>query len=139
MKVYCKSSVGRCLSGICATISRHIRQSCAKASAADPAFVGVLALAVEQNAERFGLSEETLENLRSLIDQRENAAINLALEIRELPPVERRRRLEPFVAESERMGLAMLSVQQRSRLDQLRIQRAGMSTLAEPVWSSCWA
>jgi type II secretory pathway component GspD/PulD (secretin) len=102
-------------------------------AAADPAFVGVLALAVEpENAQRLELSEETLENLKSLIDQRENAAINLALEIRELPPVARRERLQPFVAESERMGLAMLSETQRSRLAQLRIQRAGMATLTDP-------
>ncbi len=99
---------------------------------ADPAFVGVLALAVDdEGARRLELTDEVREKLIALIDKREQEAVNLALQIRELPPAERERRLAPFVAESERMGMALLTVEQRSKLHQFRIQRAGMASLAE--------
>ncbi len=100
--------------------------------AADPAFVGVLALAVDDDAaQRLELADEVREKLLTLIDQREREAVSLALQIKDLPPSERLRRLAPFVAESERLGMAMLTVEQRSKLYQLRLQRAGMASLAE--------
>ncbi|MCO6458491.1 MAG: hypothetical protein J5I93_24565 [Pirellulaceae bacterium] len=105
----------------------------AAARAADPAFVGILALAVEEDGiARLGLSDEEKDKLLKLIDQREAAAVNLALEIKDLPPPEQTARLAPFVAESERLGMALLSLEQREKLQQLRIAKAGMETLAEP-------
>ncbi len=101
--------------------------------AVDPDFVGVLAIAVDDSvAQRLGLSDETRQQLRELIDKRMNAAVSLALSIKDLPPEERARRLAPFVKESEQLGMKLLSLAQRSKLNQLRLQRGGMGTLAEP-------
>lgn len=118
--------------GLLLLASVWIGMTWAPAAAADPAFVGILALAAEEESARaLGLTEEAREELRALISQRENAAINLALAIKDLPPQERDRRLAPFVAESERMGMKLLTLEQRSKLSQLRLRREGMSTLAD--------
>lgn len=102
------------------------------ARAVDPEFVGVLALAMENDvAQRLGLSDEVRQELGELIDQRIKEAVSLALSIKDLPPVERERRLKPFVEESERLGMRLLTLEQRSMLNQLRLQRRGMTTLAE--------
>ncbi len=101
--------------------------------AADPAFVGILALATDDTvAQRLALSDEVKAKLRQLVQKRENAAIDLALSIKDLPPDERARRLAPFVQESERLGMELLTLEQRSKLSQLRLQRSGMASLAEP-------
>ncbi|MBW3596124.1 MAG: hypothetical protein KY475_02485 [Planctomycetes bacterium] len=102
-------------------------------AAAEPEFVGILALAVEEDVARtLGLSEETRQALVDLIDRREAEALNLALEVRSLPPEERQARLAPVVEESERLGLALLNHQQRAMLERIRLARSGLSTLAEP-------
>lgn len=102
------------------------------ARAADPAFVGILSLAVdEQGARHLGLSDEVREKLRRLVDQRVTEATNLALSIKDLPPELRAERLAPFVAESERLGFELLTQEQRSKLNQLRLQRTGMASLAD--------
>ena len=86
----------------------------------------------DRGAQHLGLSDEVREKLRRLIERRESEAINLALEIKDLPPEVRAERLAPFVAESEREGMALLTQEQRSRLNQLRLQRTGMVSLSEP-------
>ncbi len=101
--------------------------------AADATFVGVLALAVEDDvARQLGLSPEVHARLKKFVAERENAAVNLVLEIRELPPEVRAGRIREFAAKIEREGLAMLTLEQRSKLEQIRIQRTGMDTLVEP-------
>ena len=103
------------------------------ARAADPSFVGVLALAVDKDvADRLGLSDEVRGKLRQLVNEREDAALEMVLTIKDLPPMEQTSRLTPFVAESERMGFALLALAQRERLQQIRLAREGMSALAEP-------
>ena len=100
--------------------------------AADPSFVGVLSLAVDdQGAKHLGLSEDVREKLRRLVERREKDATNLALSIKDLPPDIRAERLAPFVVESERQGMELLTQEQRSKLNQLRLQRTGMASLAE--------
>jgi type II secretory pathway component GspD/PulD (secretin) len=100
---------------------------------ADRTFVGVLAIAVEADVtERLGLNATTRERLVSLIDRREQEAVNLALAIKDLPPAEIEARLAPFVAESERQGMRLLTVEQRAILQQLRIAKAGMRSLSDP-------
>lgn len=102
------------------------------AHAAEPQFVGTLAMAVEpETAQLLGLSEETRQKLLELIERREREALKLTLENRDLPPPELARRLEPFVAESERMGYALLTLEQRARLNQLKVARGGMTSLAD--------
>jgi hypothetical protein len=103
------------------------------ASAADPSFVGVLALAVERDvADRLGLSDEARGRLRQLVNEREDAALEMVLSIKDLPPMEQTARLTPFVEESERLGFALLTVAQREKLRQIRLAREGMSALSEP-------
>lgn len=101
--------------------------------AADATFVGVLAYAVDDlGAQRLGLSEEVRERLLKLIDDRENAALNMVLKIKDLPPPEIAKRLTPFVKESEDLGFDLLTREQRSILEQMRVAKAGMSSLGNP-------
>jgi type II secretory pathway component GspD/PulD (secretin) len=102
------------------------------AIAADSAFVGILALAVDDAASKqLELSDETKAKLIELIDKREEEALGLALAIKDLPADQRAARLAPFVAESERQGLELLSDAQRTRLAQIQLASAGMSALAD--------
>ena len=102
------------------------------APAADEAFVGVLALAADEEGVRvLGLSEETRAALAKLIERREGEAVRVVLDARELPAAEKAARLAEFVAESERQGRALLTVSQREKLEQIRLARAGMLTLGE--------
>lgn len=103
-----------------------------EARAADPAFVGILAYALEDEAQaRLQLSDETLQKLREVIAAREQQAISLALSIKDLPREQRNARLEPFVRESEKQGLALLTLEQRSMLRQYLVYRSGMASLAQ--------
>ena len=95
-------------------------------------FVGILAVAVDEpGARRLGLTDEVKARLQDLIDRRVKEATNLAMQIKDLPPAERERRLAPFVKQSEQLGMELLTVQQRAILQQMRIARAGMSSLAD--------
>ncbi len=128
MNAWNRSSFG-CLALVGALLMVH---GSTPARAADPSFVGILALAVEEDvAQKLQLSDETKSQLLDLIDQREAEVGSLALEIKDLPPDARQARLAPFVAESERLGLALLTLQQRSALEQIRLARAGLETVAE--------
>ncbi|MBM4002900.1 MAG: hypothetical protein FJ295_06360 [Planctomycetes bacterium] len=101
--------------------------------AADAAFVGVLALAVEEPvAKKLGISDDLRAKLAKIVEIRETEALELALEIKNLTPAERNARLAPFVAESEKRGLALLSEEHRVQLEQIRIGKAGLITLLEP-------
>ena len=102
------------------------------ASAADPSFVGVLALAVDPDvASRLKLDDDARKKLLELIAKREQAALQLALEIKDLPPTVQEERLAPFVAESEKLGFELMSIEQRDELARIRVAQAGMVTLAE--------
>jgi hypothetical protein len=71
----------------CATLSR----------AAEPDFVGVLALVVEDEvAGKLTLSDGARAKLLEVIDRRENEALEIVLEIRDLPLTQRDARLAPF-------------------------------------------
>ncbi len=103
------------------------------ATAADPAFVGVLALAIEDDVAReIGLTPEVHDKLKKLVARRENEAVDFVLQIRELPPEVRAERIREYATKIEREGLALLSLDQRSKLEQIRIRRKGMDTLIEP-------
>ncbi|TVS16088.1 MAG: hypothetical protein EA424_14840 [Planctomycetaceae bacterium] len=105
--------------------------------AADMSFVGVLALAVERDvAAQLELSDTTRQQLLELIDRRENQALEMVQENRDLPPSEQAARLLPFVAESERMGFALLTLQQRQKLQSIRVARSGMLSLGEAELAS---
>jgi type II secretory pathway component GspD/PulD (secretin) len=101
--------------------------------AGDPAFVGLLALATEPDvAKKLGLSDEVIEKLETLIEQRESEALELALKLKDLPADERTAQMKPFVAESERLGFMHFEEPQLVKLHQIRVFRAGLATLGEP-------
>lgn len=100
------------------------------ARAQDPAFVGMLALAVEDNvALALGLSDDVKKQLNELIAKREDEILKAGID--QLPEDEQKAKLAAFVAESEKQGLALLSKDQQTRLIQIRIARGGLSTLAD--------
>ena len=95
---------------------------------AAPELVGVLALAIEADvADKLGLTEGQRQKLIELVDARESEALELAIQLKNLPPAERAAKLAPFRRESESLGLALLSKQQRARLQQIRMARWGLA------------
>jgi type II secretory pathway component GspD/PulD (secretin) len=103
------------------------------ASSATPEFVGALALAVEPPvAKELALSDEQHTKLLAVIDTRENEAVELAVTLKDLSPAERDAKLAAFRRESEAKGLAILTPEQRAKLEKLRLARTGLAALAEP-------
>lgn len=99
---------------------------------ASPEFVGVLAYAVDdEGARALKLDDETRAKLLEIVEQREQAALQLTLANKDLPANELAAKLVPFVAESERQGLELLTQEQRSRLAQLKLARVGLVSLAD--------
>ena len=102
------------------------------AQAAEPEFVGVLALALEKDvAEQLQLKPDQREKLLKLVEQRESDVLEIALKLRNAPPAEREAALGPFRRDSELAGLKLLDATQRAKLDQIRIRRAGGDSFAE--------
>lgn len=102
------------------------------ATAGDESFVGVLALASDPAvAKELGLSDEVQKQLKDYITKRVDDSATLVFEIKDLPQDEQKLKLQPFIAESEKEGLKLLSADQLKKLQQIRIQRLGMSALAE--------
>jgi hypothetical protein len=92
-----------------------------------------LAIAVsDDGARRLGVTDDVKQKLRELVEMREREALSAALQIKDLPTEQIAAKLAPLIAETERQGMELLTVDQRARLEQLRIAEAGMSTLAEP-------
>ena len=109
---------------ICATAGR----------AAEREVVGVLALALEPEiAQQIGLTPTQLAQINQIVVDREAEVLDIAADFRGLTPDERFAKLAPFRKETEEKGLAILSPQQRAKLEQLRFKRYGLSLLADPV------
>ncbi len=101
-------------------------------SAADPELVGVLALAVRpEMAQELGLNEEQLDALNKLISAREAEALDIASEMRKLPSEERVDRMRQLVRELEQKAFRELTIQQRGRLERMRLSKLGLVSLAE--------
>ncbi len=106
----------------------------AAVSAADPEFVGVLALAVEKDgAAQLKLTDDQRARLLALIERRESEVLELALALRGATLAEREARLAPFRQASEAAGLKLLDDAQRALLERLRVRRAGGASLVEPA------
>ncbi|HTQ38106.1 MAG TPA: secretin N-terminal domain-containing protein [Pirellulales bacterium] len=113
--------------GLCAMLLAPVLQ------AADSTFVGVLSLATEDSvAKQLGLSDDARAALDRLIKQREDDALELSQQIKDLSPDERETKLAAFRSESEQMGLKLLSDEQWNRLQQVRLGRDGLASLADP-------
>jgi type II secretory pathway component GspD/PulD (secretin) len=101
--------------------------------AAEPAFVGRLALAVDpQVAKDLGISDDVKKKLEAVIDQREKEALEVVSQVKNLKPADRDAKLAPFVAESEKLGLALLTDDQIAKLNKLRAARLGLVGALEP-------
>jgi len=117
----------------CLTLAAAWLIPAGQATAADPDFVGVLAVAVEPEVAReLGLEGEELQKLKDVVSKRELGVLELQDQLRELPAEERAAKLAEYRAESEKQGLALLTEQQRERLAQLAVRRQGMASLADP-------
>ncbi len=80
-------------------------------------------------AEKLGLSKETRASIASLIEKRLNdpKSLELALSAKNLPAEERAAKLKSFREESEKMGLKLLTEEQQKKLQQVRLEKAGLS------------
>ena len=102
--------------------------------AAEYEVVGVLAYAVEPDvAKEIGLTENQLKQLNDLINNAEAEILTTLSELKDLPPQERSAKLAQFRRGIEDQGLALLSVQQRAKLEQIRLKRLGEKFFADPV------
>jgi type II secretory pathway component GspD/PulD (secretin) len=114
-------------------IAVFVFASAASAVAADATFVGALSLANDSEvAKSLDLSAQTREKLAKLIDDREGEALELSFELKELPEAEKEAKLRSFREESEKLGLKLLTDLQRKQLEQIRLERTGLSALSEP-------
>lgn len=96
-------------------------------------FVGVLSLAVQDDvAAKLQLSAEQKTQLHSLIDDRESKAVDLVMQ-KDLPAADREQKMTAFRQESETKGLALLNADQQKMLEQIRVGRLGLASLAEPA------
>ena len=103
-----------------------------KASAADPAFVGKLALAVDPDvAKEIGLTDEVRSQLLALIDKRETDAVELLGEVKDLPEDQKKAKMAEFVAESEKQGLELLTDEQKAGLGKAGVAKGGMIGLTD--------
>ncbi len=115
---------------ICATCLYFVAGRCC--FAADPTFVGVLNLASDDAvAAQLGLSDDVRSSLTTLIDKREAAALELAMQIKGASAEEQAAKLKTFREESERQGLQLLSAAQRKRLEQIRLDHTGIGAVSE--------
>jgi type II secretory pathway component GspD/PulD (secretin) len=102
------------------------------AADSDAPFVGILALANDAAvAKELGLSDEIKKQLSDLISKRVDEGTPLGLDIKDLSADEQKAKLAPFVAESEKQGLALLTNEQKAKLQQIRVRQLGMKGLLD--------
>ncbi|MFN3152368.1 secretin N-terminal domain-containing protein [Bremerella sp.] len=106
----------------------------ASLNAADPTFVGSLALALEdETVSELQLSDEVHMKLKTLAYEREKQALDLALELKGASPEEKQAKLDAYVAESEKQAMALLTPEQQEKLKKLEIKKAGLTAILEPA------
>ena len=101
---------------------------------ADRAFVGRLAILVDnpEAPAKVQLSDEQLQRIRQIVGEREGrSAIDFASSIRNLPAAERDAKMAEYAKESEKIGLAILSEDQKTQLEKLRLAAEGLPALAD--------
>ncbi|QDU76169.1 Bacterial type II/III secretion system short domain protein [Bremerella volcania] len=106
----------------------------ANLNAADPTFVGSLAIALEDEAaSELQLSDEVRMKLKTLAYEREKQALDLALELKGATPEEKQAKLDAYVAESEKQAMALLTPEQQEKLKKLKVKQAGLTSILEPA------
>lgn len=106
---------------LCALLALSLWMGMSKpAVAADAELVGLLALATEpEAAEKLDLSDEQVQRLYDLLDEREEAALAMAMELRGLEADARAERLRPVRVESQRKMAGILTDAQLNSLDKM--------------------
>ncbi len=99
----------------------------------DPEMLGVLPLILKPEiAQQMAISPSQQDRIAEVIETRRREALDLASQLRALPPAERPNKLRDLVREIEKRGAAVLNLQQRSQMERFRISEQGLSTLADP-------
>ncbi|HMC12398.1 MAG TPA: hypothetical protein VKH44_13955, partial [Pirellulaceae bacterium] len=97
------------------------------AGAAETTFVGKLALVADPEvAKELGLSDDTKKKLMDLINKREQEAVGVVAKLKGQPQTKQAEALAPFVAESEKLGMALLDDNQVAKLNKLKVAKDGM-------------
>ena len=95
---------------------------------------GALGVVVEPEiSAAVGLTPEQAEKVRELLKKREREWIGMAPELRQLDAALRQAKVEEFTAVSEREVMGLLDVDQRSKLEKVRLSRKGLMSLSEPA------
>src|SRR5689334_18336089 len=106
------------------------------ATAADSMFVGKLALLEDPEvAKELGLADDTKAKLKELINNREKEAIDKVAKLKGQPQAKQFQEMAPFAAESEKLGMALLTDAQIAKLDKLRVAKEGMLGVLGPDMS----
>jgi type II secretory pathway component GspD/PulD (secretin) len=114
------------LATLIAGVARNIR-------AGDAAFVGKLAIADDPEViKELGLSDDVAKKVKDLINQREQLAIGEAAKLKGQPQAKQAEALAPFVAQSEKLGKALLTDDQWAKLEKLRMAKEGMLGVLAP-------
>jgi len=99
----------------------------------NPDIVGVLAILTDnQTAADLGLSDDQLEKLRGMVKQQESKALEIASQLRNLEPGERRVKAKEILRSLENGAMVLLNEKQRARAEQLRLQQVGLAAVLEP-------
>ncbi len=107
--------------------------ACGVFASDDPEMLGVLPLILKPEiAQQMALSPSQQDRIAEVIESRRGEALDLASQLRALPPAERPNKMRDMVREIEKRGAAVLNLQQRSQMERLRISEQGLSTLADP-------
>lgn len=118
----------RTLAGVCVLMIAGV----GTARSAEEELVGVLATAVRDDvASELGLSSEQIQQLLSVVGDRESAALEQVMRVRDLPPNERRAALADFRSASEQAGLEILTEEQRQKLFGIAARQSGLAALAD--------
>jgi type II secretory pathway component GspD/PulD (secretin) len=104
--------------------------------AADSMFVGKLALLEDPEvAKELGLADDTKAKLKELINNREKEAIDKVAKLKGQPQAKQIEAMAPFAAESEKLGMALLTDAQIAKLDKMRVAKEGMLGVLGPDMS----
>jgi len=99
----------------------------------DVAFVGKLALIDDPEvAKELGLSDDVKKKLQDLIKNREQEALGIVQKVKGQPQSKQAEALAPFVAESEKLGMALLDDNQVAKLNKLKVAKDGMLGVLAP-------
>ena len=128
-----ESVIQRPFAGVMTIFLLHFALACSSFAADDPEMLGVLPIILQPEiAQQMALTPLQQDRLAELIESRRNEALDLASQLRNLPPSDRPAKQRDYVREIERRGAAILTLQQRSQMERLRLNAQGLSSLSDP-------